>query len=149
MIPESTKYLINNYLPVDYYDTYQRDVNCEQKMQAFEVLQMFFTRLPWGINCLMKLRNTIVKPLGLKSGNKFGEYIEEMIQCQNDSEVVFGDADKHLSFYASIWCSEWIDNKQTISVTTVVKYNNFSGRFYFFIIKPFHKLIIKSLLKRI
>lgn len=39
--------------------------------------------------------------------------------------------------------------KQELRITTVVKYNNWLGRAYFFIIRPFHGIIVKSILKHV
>ena len=39
--------------------------------------------------------------------------------------------------------------EQTFTITTVVKFNNRLGRLYFFFIRPFHKVIIRSMLKRV
>lgn len=92
-----------------------------------------------------KLRNTIVKPLGLEVGMRFADTICE----QNAQEVVFGMPDKHLTFHASLWCGEKEPGGQTFTITTVVKFNNRLGRLYFFFIRPFHKVIIRSMLKRV
>ncbi|MEG0889618.1 MAG: DUF2867 domain-containing protein [Bacteroides sp.] len=145
-IPNST--LLSQYLPVDYIDTYQREIKGKKEFQPEELLKGMFTHLPWWIDGLMKWRNILVKPLGLRGG-KFEQHLSEMILNQNENEIVWGMNDKHLCFYVSIWCSQRVDTKQTIGITTVVKYNNLLGKIYFFTIKPFHKIIIKSLLKKI
>ena len=64
----------------------------------------------------MKLRNAIVKPLGLEVGMRFADTICE----QNAQEVVFGMPDKHLTFHASLWCGEKEPGGQTFTITTVV-----------------------------
>lgn len=92
-----------------------------------------------------KLRNTIVKPLGLEVGMRFADTICE----QNAQEIVFGMPDKHLTFYAALWCGEKESGGQTFTITTVVKFNNRLGWLYFFFIRPFHKVIIRSMLKRV
>jgi hypothetical protein len=97
------------------------------------------------VNGLMKLRNTIVKPLGLEVGMRFADTICE----QNAQEIVFGMPDKHLTFHAALWCGEKESGGQTFTITTVVKFNNRLGRLYFFFIRPFHKVIIRSMLKRV
>ena len=56
---------------------------------------------------------------------------------------------KHLTFYAALWCGEKESGGQTFTITTVVKFNNRLGRLYFFFIRPFHKVIIRSMLKRV
>ena len=106
---------------------------------------MAFNHSPGWVNGLMKLRNAIVKPLGLEVGMRFVDTICE----QNAQEVVFGMPDKHLTFHASLWCGEKEPGGQTFTITTVVKFNNRLGRLYFFFIRPFHKVIIRSMLKRV
>jgi hypothetical protein len=56
-----------------------------------------------------------------------------------------GEDDKHLNFRASVLKDK---TNGTVSLTTVVHYNNLWGRVYFFPVKPFHKIIMKALLKR-
>lgn len=144
----SNNTLLNQYLPADYTDTYQREIKGKKEFQPEELLKMMFINLPLWIDGLMKLRSILVKPLGLKS-NGFKEHLPKMVQSQNEHEIVWGMNDKHLCFYASVWRSEKIGDKQTIGVTTIVRYNNLLGKFYFFVIKPFHGIIIKSILKRV
>ena len=67
----------------------------------------------------------------------------------NAQEIVFGMPDKHLTFHAALWCGEKESGGQTFTITTVVKFNNRLGRLYFFFIRPFHKVIIRSMLKRV
>lgn len=140
--------LLAQFLPANYSDTFQREVIGQEAFTPEELLSSLFIRTPWWVDSLMKLRNMLVKPLGLKGG-EFKEHLAEMVLCQNESEIVWGMNDKHLCFYVSIGCSEWVENRQTASITTIVKYNNFVGKAYFFLIKPFHRIIIKSILKRI
>lgn len=140
--------LLSAFLPAHYIDTYQRDIYDAETLTAEKLFYTMFTDFPWWIGGLMKLRNTIVKPLGLKIGG-FEERLSEMVQCHNDRELVWGMNDKHLCFYVLMWCNEKSEDKQTIGITTIVKYNNRLGRAYFFVIKPFHRLIVKSLLNRI
>ena len=54
--------------------------------------------------------------------------------------------DKHLDFRFSIfiWQKEGITK---VSLSTIVKINNFFGWIYIFLIKPFHRLIIPNFLK--
>lgn len=37
-----------------------------------------------------------------------------------------------------MWCGELRNGKQELRITTVVKDNNWFGRVYFFVIRPFH-----------
>ena len=56
--------------------------------------------------------------------------------------------DKHLDFRFSILIKEK-EGITRVSLRTIVKLNNFFGRIYFFLIKPFHRLIIHNILKRL
>lgn len=135
--------LIEKYLPADYVDSYSRIVACKQKMTPEEFRNFTFGQLPKWINRLMKLRDTIVKPLGLVTDIRFTDVICE----KSPNEDIFGMPDRHLTFHVSMWCGEYQDGKQELRITTVVKYNNWLGRVYFFAIRPFHKVIVHSILK--
>lgn len=137
--------LIDKYLPADYMDSHSREVVGRRSMTPNEFCDMAFNQLPKWIDWLMKLRNVIVKPLGLDTGGKF----TDMICDESVDEVVFGMPDKHLTFYVSMWCGEYIDNKQNLMITTVVRYNNTLGKVYFFVIRPFHSMIVSSILRKI
>ena len=72
-----------------------------------------------------------------------------MVLDKNLHEEILGMPDKHLDFNVSMWCGEYHEGKQELRITTVVKYNNWLGRAYFFIIRPFHGIIVKSILKHV
>jgi hypothetical protein len=67
---------------------------------------------------------------------------------RSDDEILFGGEDKHLDFRASLLVQR--DAAQSSAVlSTVVHYNNWFGRFYFFFVRPFHRLIVASLLRNL
>lgn len=137
--------LIDNYLPADYIDSFSKEVETKKNITPDAFFDMAFNQFPTWIDWLLKLRNTIVKPLGLDTTSRFSDSICD----RNDNEIIWGMPDKHLDFHVSMWCGEHRDGKQELRITTVVKYNNWFGRVYFFVIRPFHRIIIRSLLKRI
>lgn len=59
-----------------------------------------------------------------------------------------GTADKHLTFYVSLFCSDLDNKKQAISISTIVKYKNILGRIYFAAIWIFHWIIVHNLFRR-
>ncbi len=107
----------------------------------------------------MNLRNAIVKPLGLATGkaddslpdiNKDSDWLSAApILNETPEMIVFGLNDSHLDFKAAITLKEEPNAEQRIAIETVVKFNNFAGRSYFFFVKPFHKIIIKTFLQRL
>ena len=137
--------LIDNYLPADYLDSFSKEVETKENITPDAFFNMAFNQFPAWIDWLLKLRNTIVKPLGLDTTNRFSDSICE----RNDKEIIWGMPDKHLTFNVSMWCGEHKDGKQELRITTVVKYNNWFGRVYFFVIRPFHGIIIKSIMNNI
>ena len=56
--------------------------------------------------------------------------------------------DNHLDFRFSILIRQE-DGITIVSLTTIVKINNIFGKVYFFLITPFHRLIIPNILKRL
>lgn len=140
-----TNSLIEKYLPADYVDSYSREIVCNQKITPEKFRNLAFNQLPKWIDWLMNLRNAIVKPLGLDTKSRF----TNMVSDKNEHEEIFGMPDSHLDFHVSMWCGEYKNGKQKLRITTIVKYNNRLGRIYFFFIRPFHKIIIYFLLKRI
>lgn len=137
--------LINHYLPADYIDSFSKVVVAKENITPDAFFDMAFNQFPGWIEWLLKLRNTLVKPLGLDTKSRFTDCVYE----KNTNEIIWGMPDKHLNFHVSMWYGEHMDGKQELRVTTVVKYNNWLGRIYFFVIRPFHGIIISALLKSI
>jgi hypothetical protein len=105
----------------------------------------------------MKIRNTCVSLLGLKTDSEIK--VSFPLQPQDniglfhvydidDKEAIFGANDKHLDFRVSLS----LQHKNSISkvtAATMVQYNNFLGKAYFFVVKPFHKIIVPVMLKSV
>ena len=136
--------LITEYLPSDYSDCVFKRIKPAVPLSPDDIFEEMFCNFPRPVDWLMKLRNAMVKPLGLQGGGGFRNLISE----RNDEEIILSKNDKHLCFWVSIYCSQPINGWQEASVTTVVKYNNFLGRIYFIGIWAFHKLLVKGLFRR-
>lgn len=67
---------------------------------------------------------------------------------RNESEIVMDEDDKHLNFKTSVMV-ERINGFTQVWLTTIVHFNNTLGRLYFWPVKPFHKALIKSRLKKL
>jgi hypothetical protein len=133
--------IANGFGSVDYIDTYQVHKNT---VKSAEEISKEIMRLPnWAI-ALFKVRNAIVKNFGLKveKSEERGTFFK-LIE-KNDTEIVMGETDKHLDFRVSVMNNQ---TTHTISLTTIVHFNNAWGRVYFFPVKPFHKMIIKTMMR--
>lgn len=136
--------LIVKCLPADYKDCYREKVTDKPHITVKQLFDSMFLQYPKWVSWLLKLRDFIVKPLGVKASKSF----EELIMEQNSHEIILGTEDKHLTFYVSVSCFETKCNERIAGITTLVKYNNFLGRVYFVAIWIFHKFIVHRLLKR-
>ena len=151
--------LIEKFLPVDYSDVYACEVDSEKEIIPDDIMVYFWTDFPGWVNVLFKLRNFMVKFVGLKSsedGNleEFekcirtgGTYNFASVPIKSNDETILLLTDKHLNAYISVYVKS-VEEHKTISAITLVNFNNRLGRFYFFIIRPFHGAVVKSMLKR-
>lgn len=124
---------------IDYFDTFMIKKVTENSPD--ELMSRVLTLPPW-VKTLLKLRHyLVVKPFGLQSGTR-----EIQTLISNRREKVIGEDDKHLYYRISILKSGTFD---ALYLNTVVTFNNSWGRLYFYLIKPFHKQVVKSLMKRL
>ena len=73
--------LITKYLPADYTDSFQKTISSESSIQVNDLFKLMFIEYPkWGL-WLLKVRDLIVKPLGLKTNKTF---IDLIIEENND-----------------------------------------------------------------
>lgn len=136
--------LIDKHLPADYSDSVYKRIKPVEPLTPDCIFEEMFCNFPKPVDWLFKLRNAIVKPLGLQGGGGFRNLISE----RNDEEIIISKDDRHLCFRVGIYCSQPVDGCQDASVTTVVKFNNLLGRIYFIGIWVFHKLLVKSLFRK-
>ena len=132
------KRLIDKYLPVDYSDRITGKAVHETDVDT--LFHLMFEDFPGPVRFLLKLRDTLVKPLGLKVNTSFRDHIIE----RNDNEIIVGMDDRHLGFWVSIFVSDTCD----LEVHTVVRFHNCLGRIYFAGIWCFHKLIVAGVFRR-
>ncbi len=138
----------------DYCDSYSTSVWSENSVDEF-LTRLF--KVPAWVNVLLKLRDILVRPFGLQMGD---EPVDDSLHYavgsravfftvidRTENEIVMEENDLHLKFRVSV-LKEVHDGKSTVSMTTLVEFNNWGGRIYFFPVKPFHVLIIKYLLWR-
>jgi hypothetical protein len=124
-----------------------------------EIYLALFAHLPNWFRQLLILRDRIVAPFGLRPSGAadrkpieikpvyaVGEKIARFtLFGQNDAEIVTGGDDKHLDFRVSV--RRWTEaGANRVALTTTVSPHNFFGRAYLFVILPFHRLGVRTLL---
>lgn len=145
----------------DYWDSFAIGVDPNVELQPEILVKAFFDTTPGWVKLLLGIRNAIVGVMGLKTSGpdaakkslsdfKFevGESIGLFrILEKSDNEILFGEDDKHLNFQISLLKGEDAVS-QIVYLSTVVKFNNIFGKIYFLPVKPFHKLIVPRMLRR-
>ena len=142
--------------PVDFVDTFCCRITAERDIRPADVLISMFTNYPQWVEALMKLRNCLVEPFGLKGGKgpevaEYHKIISDFAIAHPDmtrEEAVFTADDKHLQFYVSAIVRPMEANVKEVTVSTLVQFHNNWGRTYFFFIRPFHSIIVPATLKR-
>lgn len=128
---------------VDYLDVFQ--IRKATPQSAKEIANEIF-RLPAWVKTLLALRNRIVAPFGLKTDKYTSPTATFFPSIESrEEELVMGEDDQHLNFRASILKNT---SESTVSLITVVHFNNRWGKLYFLPVKPFHHIIMKTLLKK-
>jgi hypothetical protein len=153
--------LISNLFPIiNYSDCFYAKFNSSNTIILEDCVRCSFSQRPKWTMLLIHLRNLLVKPFGLKTGTNNNDSIApiidlskgnklsffEILEC-NDDEVLLYVSDKHLDVGLSIILRK-SNNEFEICFSTSVRFNNYFGHIYFFVIKPFHILIVRSMLNR-
>jgi hypothetical protein len=156
--------LVEKYLPASYKEAYEIIVTKNNKLTPDNLFISFWTDFPVWVRLLFWLRDILVKPLGLKGSDRTdhstfkknftrmvktsGSYKMINILAKSDNETVIQLTDKHLTAELSCCAENITDEYMKIKIITLVHYHNVSGKIYFNIIKPFHIIILKTVLKR-
>ena len=162
-IKQENSIIAKSFEKIDYSDAYEIEIYNPKNYSIDVLATIFFTSLPSWVKALLRIRDIIVKPFGIAGGlnEKINNNDNSVVfkpgqkvvfftlYNRNKNEIVMAEDDKHLNFRTSVRIEK--SNKKNYNYlcsSTIVKYNNFGGKLYFTLVKPFHKLIIKSLLKR-
>ena len=159
--------LNNSKINYDYVDSYQGILEDKNNViTPADLCKSFFVSGPKWVEKMFVLRNKIVSVIGLKtSGNTKdrqkqlenfkGEKGEQLglfkVFDKTNDEVVLGEDDKHLNFRVSLLLNKHKTDltKKEVTITTTVKFNNLFGRLYFLVVRPFHKMIVPTMLRGI
>ena len=147
----------------DFQDSYMLS-SFEKEVEPLAVYLLMVNQTPTWVNSLLSVRNKMVRFVGLKDvgtlgGLKLEHYKnkESRVGMQLDiftiavstpTEIILVLNDTHLDIKLSILIQKE-NNKNSISMSSIVKFHNIWGRLYMFAITPFHKRIVKRLLQNV
>jgi hypothetical protein len=125
----------------------------EQPLDARTVAERMFARSPPWVEVLLRLRNLMVMPFGLKTSGAEKGRARDMIGLfpvisETPERLVAGFNDKHLDFRVVVDVMAAGTARQ-VTATTLVLTHNPLGRTYLAIITPFHRLIVPALLRQV
>ncbi|MFN3402105.1 MAG: DUF2867 domain-containing protein [Ferrovibrio sp.] len=106
----------------------------------------FFSTPPAWAGTLMDARNTIMGRLGYKAPKIRKGF---PVLRESADEVVSGLDDRHLDFRALMKVEPVGTGGSRITLTTAVATHNRIGRAYLALIMPFHKLIVRSMVRQL
>lgn len=134
---------------IDAYSIALEDAALDARHAAGKML----ARGPRWIDALMTLRNLMVAPFGLKTSAPNETGAADIIGIfpvlsQTPDRLVAGFDDHHLDFRVVVDVIP-SGHGQNITATTLVLTHNRLGRVYLAIILPFHRLVVRAMLRQV
>ena len=121
-------------------------------LDARGAAERMFARQPRWITILMNLRDRIVTFAGLKTADHARQSATNLVGffpviSETPDRIIAGLNDSHLDFRIVIDVTG--TTQRRVTATTIVLTHNALGRVYLAIIKPFHRVIVRTLLKQV
>ncbi|MEA2755555.1 MAG: hypothetical protein QOJ54_1844 [Aliidongia sp.] len=122
-------------------------------LDARRAAEKMLTRNPRWIEVLMRLRNRLVAPIGLKTPILTRVRTRDTVgifpvMSETPDRLVAGFDDKHLDFRIVVDVAA-CGTGRNVTATTLVLTHNLLGRVYLAIILPFHRRIVRALLRQV
>ena len=132
-----------------FVDAFRVEVGAKQ-LSAREACTRMLVHGPRWVDVLTRLRNILVKPLGLKTSGEGAPAPHGMIGLfpvlsETPERLIAGFDDYHLDFRVVVDVAGGPADRQ-VTLTTIVRTNNLLGRAYLALIVPFHKLVARSMM---
>jgi hypothetical protein len=122
-------------------------------LDARRAAERMMGRPPRWVERLIAIRNALVAPFGLKTSGAGESATRDAIGIfpvlsETPDRLVAGFDDHHLDFRVVVDVSACADGQQ-VTATTLVRTNNWLGRVYLAVILPFHRLVVRALLRQV
>jgi hypothetical protein len=135
-----------------FIDAYRIGIE-DSALDARQAAEKMVARGPRWIDVLLTLRHLIVAPFGLKTSAPNASGTADIIGLfpvisQTPERLVGGFDDKHLDFRVVIDVAS-LDGSRNVTATTLVLTHNWLGRTYLAVIMPFHRLIVRAMLRQL
>jgi hypothetical protein len=122
-------------------------------LDARHAAERMIRRQPRWAEALLALRNFLVKPFGLRTSGASRTAPGDMIGIfpvvsETPDRLVAGFNDSHLDFRIVVDVAAFAA-RQKVTATTLVRTHNWLGRTYLALILPFHRLIVRAMLRKV
>lgn len=145
--------LLHRHLrPGDFLDSYAVPLD-DPDASPLQLAQRL-ADMPGWVTALLVLRDSLVRPFGLKTGADFpepspdpglGDYVNIFrVDALSATEAILGENDRHLDYRVSVL--KTLGPNPKVAISTWVRPHNGLGRLYLIGVLPFHKLIVKRML---
>ncbi|KVN57675.1 MULTISPECIES: DUF2867 domain-containing protein [Burkholderia] len=142
--------LSRSYGTADFADAFSVALPATACNDAASLARHIFTGQPKWIALLLRIRDLVVWPFGLKGTADLKAANGDRISIfrvfeRHDDEIILGEDDAHLDFRVSVLVQPASDGlPRRLTLTTLVFYNRPLGRVYLGVIAPFHRLVVRS-----
>lgn len=142
------------YHQADLRDAYAITLPPHARGDAESLARVMLTgQAPW-VAALMRLRDAIVAPLGIKTADTLLAATGDddrihifRIHHRAPEEIILGEDDRHLDFRLSVLLRPLDTGRRELVATTIVHCHNALGRAYIAVIRPFHHLVVRAALR--
>jgi hypothetical protein len=143
---------------IDFADAYRAILPSGHPAGVDDVARSIFDRTPRWTRALLRVRNAMVRPFGLRvkagpepisrqgvirPGQRVGTF---RVHARTEEEVLMGEDDRHLDFRVSVLLVDDGAGRGVV-VTTTVQFHGWPGRAYFALVRPFHRLIVPAVMR--
>lgn len=152
-LPSASR-LASSYGRADFADAFSVNLSESSGYDVESLARHIFAQQPAWIAALLRVRDTLVRPFGLKRAVDLQALGGDRISIfrvfeRYDQEIVIGEDDLHLDFRVSILVQPASQGSpRRLVLTTLVFYNRLLGRAYIGLIAPFHRMVVRASLRR-
>lgn len=155
-LPSPHSRLSDWYRNADLLDSYLAKLPAGSEGKIRRIAQAFFEQpAPWFIRKMLSVSDGFSrhmmqrKPVAYPSADQDQDQINLLpVLSEHDDELIVGKDDPHMNFRISVMIQKSVGGPDLISVTTVVRCNTRRGRLYLGAIRPFHRYLVPSNLRR-
>jgi hypothetical protein len=146
--------LSSSFGKADFADAFSVDLPDAASRDAEALARRIFAHPAGWVANLLKVRDILVHPLGLKrtidlqanGGDRISIF---RVFERQDREIILGEDDTHLDFRVSVLVQPGSQGRpDRLTVTTLVFYNRLLWRAYIALIAPFHRRVVRISLAR-